>query len=86
VPIYEFECHACGKRFELLVLKATVPACPDCRSSDIERLHSLFGVSSEATQKANLESARRANRRVQRDRLVAEHEEIHHHHDDDRKH
>jgi hypothetical protein len=41
---------------------------------------SLFAVSSDATRQSNLQSARRANKKIQRDKLVAEREEIEHHH------
>lgn len=59
MPLYEYQCHACGHEFERLVRGAEQPACPACQSADIERLLSSFGVSSEATQHANLQGARR---------------------------
>jgi putative FmdB family regulatory protein len=42
MPIYEFECSACGKRFEELVRADGVPPCAGCGSQDgVERLISL---------------------------------------------
>jgi putative FmdB family regulatory protein len=43
VPIYEFECGECGHRFEELVgshvgTDADDVACPECGSTDTERL------------------------------------------------
>jgi len=38
MPIYEYACRSCGHRFELLVLKSTVVACPKCAHEDLERL------------------------------------------------
>ena len=46
MPLYEFKCRACGRRFETLVFassKAT-PLCPTCDSQDVEKLYSSFGV------------------------------------------
>ena len=47
MPIYEYECLACGKRFSLLVLNpraAAQPACPNCGSRKLERLMSRFAT------------------------------------------
>ena len=60
MPIYEYQCRACGHGFETLVRGADQPACPACQSHDIERLISSFGVSSDARSHANLQTARRA--------------------------
>jgi putative FmdB family regulatory protein len=40
VPIYDFECHACGERFEALVAVGQLPACPACATSEPQRLFS----------------------------------------------
>lgn len=79
MPIYEYHCRACGHRFEQVVLPATTPTCPSCQGHDLERLLSLFSVSSEATRTSNLSSARRQHAKIQRDKQVAEHEAFHHH-------
>ena len=78
MPLYEFECHGCGARFELLV-RGEVPACPSCKSIDLERLLSMFAVSSAATRSSNLDSARKAGAGERRDRKQAEIEAIEHH-------
>ena len=81
MPIYEYECRACGHQFELLVLKPTVAACPSCTSQDLEQLLSGFAVSSEAISKANVQAARRklATSSNYKDQRVAEAEEIKEH-------
>jgi putative FmdB family regulatory protein len=39
MPIYEFECGSCGRRFEELTSSGGAPpACPDCGSSQTRRL------------------------------------------------
>jgi putative FmdB family regulatory protein len=38
MPIYEYECPACGERFELLVkLDAPMPVCPKCASTEVRK-------------------------------------------------
>lgn len=37
MPIYEYHCPACDKRFELLVRSSTVAACPQCGSTSIDK-------------------------------------------------
>ena len=70
MPIYEYACKACAREFEMLVLKSTVVACPECKSADLERRFSLPSVSSEGTRQRALKSAkqrdaRQGNERVQ---------------------
>ena len=59
MPLYEYQCRACGHGFETLVRGTEQPACPACQSHDIERLLSSFGVSSEARSHSTLQTARR---------------------------
>ena len=33
MPLYEYQCDACGEQFELLVRAQEEPACPTCHSS-----------------------------------------------------
>jgi putative FmdB family regulatory protein len=40
VPIYDFECQACGERFEALVAAGELPPCPVCAAPKPERLFS----------------------------------------------
>ncbi|MCU0606440.1 MAG: zinc ribbon domain-containing protein [Candidatus Edwardsbacteria bacterium] len=47
MPIYEYECRGCGKRFSVLVLKsgsAVETRCPTCGGADLERLMSRFAM------------------------------------------
>ena len=48
------------------------PACPKCKSGDLERLLSLAAVSSENTRQLNFNKARQAAKRVQKDKDVAQ--------------
>ncbi len=78
MPIYEYECRGCGEQFELLVLKDTVAACPECGNQDLEQLISGFAVSSAEISKANVKAARSKVKASKGyvDRKVAETEEI----------
>jgi len=44
MPIYEYACHDCGRKFEALVRASTVPECPACHSKDLEKLPSVFAT------------------------------------------
>jgi putative FmdB family regulatory protein len=45
MPLYDYNCRACGHHFEILVRAGDTPACPECKSQDLERLLSSFGMS-----------------------------------------
>jgi len=40
MPIHDYQCGKCSKRFELLLLPNEKPACPACGSGRVERLFS----------------------------------------------
>ncbi len=49
MAVYEFECQACGKRFDVSMamsehdrLKEQPPACPDCGKRETRQLVSSF--------------------------------------------
>lgn len=37
MPLYDYRCTACQAEFELLVRASTVPACPHCGATGLER-------------------------------------------------
>jgi putative FmdB family regulatory protein len=37
MPIYEYQCEACGNEFELLVRANEPPACPTCLNKRLEK-------------------------------------------------
>lgn len=81
MPIHEYRCRACDHEFEAVILpKGDPPACPACAGGDLERMISMFAVSSDGTRATNLKSARKQAAKIRRDKQVAEHEAIHHHH------
>ena len=46
MPIFEYKCQDCSKRFEELILnsKQAEPDCPECGGADVERLISTFAA------------------------------------------
>ena len=45
MPLYEYDCTACGHAFEALVFGAEKPKCPQCGKAPTKRL-SAFAVTS----------------------------------------
>lgn len=87
MPIYEYECRACRHRFEEFVRPSStstsrLPECPSCHSQELQRLFSAFAVDSAGTKQAHLTQARKLNRKVIRDKEVAEAEQMKRAHDD----
>lgn len=37
MPVFDFRCKACADSFELLVRSSSVPTCPVCGSTDVEK-------------------------------------------------
>jgi putative FmdB family regulatory protein len=79
MPLFEYECRACGHAFERLVRTGDVPSCPACASPNLEKLLSLSAISSAAIRKASVQKARQANQSIQRDKAMAEMDEIREH-------
>ena len=44
MPLYEFACRRCDRRFEELVRRGETPSCPGCASHDLERLMSAAAI------------------------------------------
>lgn len=49
MPIYEYYCDACKKKFECLIMGNRKPACPDCGTQDVNRLMSACGFISKGS-------------------------------------
>lgn len=52
MPIYEYACQSCGREFEALVRSDTVPECPACHSTQLEKQLSVFATSTAGADKA----------------------------------
>jgi len=50
MPLYEYVCQKCERRFDVLVRnKRSKTACPSCKSKKSERLFSIFSTGSQST-------------------------------------
>ena len=45
MPLYEYTCSDCGRKFEFLTREGQSPACPDCGGTHLEKLFSTYAVS-----------------------------------------
>ncbi len=50
MPLYEFNCRACGHRFETLVTGSRTPPCPQCDSLELDKLYSTFGMATAGSK------------------------------------
>ena len=62
MPIFDFQCRACGHEFEKLVRGTTIPSCPACQSEDLEKKLSLPAVKSESTRALAMRAAKRRDK------------------------
>ena len=46
MPIYEYACLDCNHRFETLVRGSSMPECPSCRGTHLQKQLSVFAVAS----------------------------------------
>ena len=52
MPIHDYQCQGCSKRFELLLLPNEKPRCPSCGSGRLDRLFSGGAAISTAGTRA----------------------------------
>lgn len=58
MPLFDYHCKACDAAFELLVRSTTVPTCPHCASTDLEKAVSRIAPAGK------IEAIRLSNRRA----------------------
>ena len=82
MPIYEYECRACGNSFECLMRGSDLAACPACQSADLHRLPSSVAVTSAGKLKASVAAGRRKlaqttwrEQRIEREEATRHHDE-----------
>ena len=82
MPLYDFRCRACGSVFEALVRGPATPTeCPSCRSTDLERLLSLFAVSTASTRATAVKAGRQRLTELERGTAAQRREVIQKHGD-----
>ena len=80
MPIYEYECRACGHQFEQLVRTGDTPACPSCQGTGSPASALAQLGQHRAHPSGSFNKARARAKLVQRDKDVAqaEYEKKHH--------
>ncbi len=58
MPIYEYHCPACEQPFELLVRSTTIPACPQCGNTAVNKC--VSAPTPPGRSKAIIQANRRA--------------------------
>jgi putative FmdB family regulatory protein len=43
MPIFEYACRQCGHAFEALVRSSTLPSCPQCQATQLDKQLSVVG-------------------------------------------
>jgi putative FmdB family regulatory protein len=51
MPLFEYLCRECQRRFETLVTGDRQPACPSCQGHDLEKQISTFAVSTSSSSR-----------------------------------
>ena len=60
MPLYEYVCRACNHEFEALVRSQDPPpACPSCKSSDLEKLISSASMSTDQLTRDRVKAERK---------------------------
>ena len=72
MPLFEYKCRTCGYEFEALVRAGLLPICPSCEGQELERMLSLFAVSSESTRGQALKDGRQRSASVRREKDQAQ--------------
>ncbi|PYX89147.1 MAG: zinc ribbon domain-containing protein [Acidobacteria bacterium] len=57
MPIYEYICRECSKKFEALVQGSRKAVCPSCKSTRLEQQLSVFSVSASAPKSSSTAAA-----------------------------
>lgn len=82
MPLFEYRCRECNHEFELLVRGGTVPACSACGSVDLEKILSMFAVSSDGIQLRNRQTLGTQQRATSAANRKEQEHYRHDHHDD----
>jgi putative FmdB family regulatory protein len=74
MPIYEFECEACGEQFEELVAAGAAVACRECGSKRTRRLYSNLAPPGRQPRgaKVRADESRRREREAARQNRIAD--------------
>ncbi len=72
MPIFEYKCLDCGKRFEKIVLVNEKPDCDFCQSANLEKQFSPAGIRTSKSTRKSESQEHQARSKIRKDRAVAE--------------
>jgi putative FmdB family regulatory protein len=72
MPLFDFQCKSCGHEFEGLVRGEKLPACPECKGRDLEKLLSLPAVRSDTTRAKAMRAAKQRDQKLGAEREHAQ--------------
>lgn len=49
MPIFEYICNDCGRKFEAIQIGSDAPECPGCKSQKLEKQLSSFAVNAKSS-------------------------------------
>jgi putative FmdB family regulatory protein len=53
MPLFEYQCRDCNRRFEQFVTGERQPGCPACQSRNLEKQLSTFAVSTHGSRSSS---------------------------------
>ncbi len=74
MPMFDFVCTACQHQFETLVRGSSVPACPACGSTALEKQIALPAIKTSGTHAQAMAAAKRRDQRQGQERIAAQRE------------
>ena len=75
MPLFDFECRACGHEFEALVRPSDAPPrCPACGASDLDKQLPTFVVNTAEKRAAAAKQSRQRQIAKRKDALIADEE------------
>jgi putative FmdB family regulatory protein len=81
MPLFDFTCTACQHAFEALVRGSSVPACPACGSTALERQVALPAIKTSSTRGQAMAAAKRRDAAQGAERVHAQREYARNHDD-----
>lgn len=72
MPIFDFVCTSCQHSFETLVRGSTVPSCPACNSTTLEKQLTLPAIKTSGTQAKALQAAKQRDKNQGAERMHAQ--------------
>jgi putative FmdB family regulatory protein len=83
MPIYDYSCRGCGKRFDALVRGNETASCPACGSQELEKNLALPALKTEGTHAKAMKAAKRRDKRQARDNYWTQRDYERNHYEED---